>query len=180
MPRSVEKLLAVAICATFVVSLLGLLPLSAQLDIYRNRDNYKAEKFVVTKAVYHEASDQQTDIETYWWLTGTVAGQKERLVPFVPEKPQSADDLLKQYPIGSTLDVFFNPALDRKLIQSTSLRVQIATPNYWEEQRWRLIRLAILVFVPPPVAIALYCAVRFANSRSASPRPIPTKMESST
>ena len=136
-----------------------------RFNIYRNREAYKPETFLVSGAEYrrgHKGGDS-------WWLTGTVASREERFVPRMRGAPsdRSAKDLIARYPKGTTIEVLYNPDATEILVQGESLRVLAATPDFWQQEARLRHRLGLRVLVPVPLALTIYLAVRYVNRRDA-------------
>ncbi|HOW66357.1 MAG TPA: hypothetical protein P5186_24870 [Candidatus Paceibacterota bacterium] len=142
-----------------------------RINIYRNREAYKPETFLVSGAEYSHG-DEGGDS---WWLTGTVAAREERFVPRLRggSLPRSANDLLERYPKDTRIEVLYNPNVTETLVQGEFLRVLSAIPDYWQEEARLRYRLGVRVLVPVPLTLVVYLAVRFVNRRHAKLHPQP-------
>ena len=136
-----------------------------RVNIYRDREKYRPETYLVTGAEF--SHDDETG--NSWWLTGTVAGREERFIPRLhgPPWPKSSGDLLALYPKGSKVEVFYNQDATETIMQNETLRVLTATPDFWQREAALRHRLALRVLVPVPVALVIYLIVRYLNRRHA-------------
>jgi len=136
-----------------------------RVNIYRNREAYKPETFIVSGAEHHRG-DEGGDS---WWLTGTVMSREERLTPRLrgAAVPRSAEDLIARYPRGTRIEVLYNPDATETIIQDESLRVLEATPDFWQQEARLRHRLGLRVLVPVPLTLAIYLSVRYVNRRHA-------------
>lgn len=161
--KSVRIIAGVAVCFAFVFSWLFAFTLFNRLYIYFNRDQYKVESFEVADAVYLPNRSRE-GIRSYW-LTGTVAGHRERLLPEFPPtfKPTRAEDLLTLFPRGSTIPVLYHPGASETIVQGETLRVFHFTPGFWPREDRLRIKLICWVLLPVPLALALY---RYLNKRA--------------
>lgn len=136
-----------------------------RVNIYRNREAYKPENFIVSGAEYHR-DDESGDS---WWLSGTVASREERFTPRLrgAPLPRSAENVVARYPKGTRIEVLYNPDAAETIVQGESLRVLAATPDFWQEEARLRHRLGLRVLVPVPLTLAVYLAVRYVNRRHA-------------
>jgi hypothetical protein len=136
-----------------------------RLTLLRDHDQYKPETFVVTGAVFDPGGFENTS-STYW-LNGIVAGSLERFIPNphgLPA-PRDADELERRYPKGTKINVLYNSAAERTIVQDETLRVKEATPDFWDREASRRLTLGILVFFPVPLTLCVYLLVRYINRR---------------
>ena len=77
------------------------------------------------------------------------------------------------YPKGTKIEVIYNPNATDMLVQGESLRVLVASSNFWQEEARLRRRLGLRVLVPVPLALAIYLTVRYANRRHARLHPQP-------
>ena len=165
MRKIIQSLCGFAVLAAIFFSWLWTLSFVNRVNIYRNREAYKPETFLVSGAEYHRG-DEGGDS---WWLTGTVASHEERFVPRLrgAPLPGSTGELIARYPKGTKIQVLYNPDATETLIQGESLRVLAATPDFWQEEARLRHRLGLRVLVPVPLTLAVYLAVRYFNRRHA-------------
>lgn len=171
MRRVIQRLAGFAVVAALFYSWLFTLSFVNRVTLYLNRESYRPETFLVTGAEYH-AGDEGGDS---WWLNGMVAGQEERLVPRRRSMthPHSAAELLVRFPKGTRLDVLYNPKATSMLVQDESLRVVLASPDFWPEEERLRIKLGVRVLLPVPLALAVYVTVRWINRRHARQQTLP-------
>lgn len=164
MRKIIQSLCGFAVLAAIFFSWLWTLSFVNRVNIYRNREAYKPETFLVSGAEY--SRDEGGDS---WWLTGTVTSREERFVPRLrcAPLPRSAKDLIIRYPKGTKIEVLYNPDATETLVQGESLRVLSATPDFWQEEAKLRYRLGLRVLVPVPLMLAVYLAVRHVNRRHA-------------
>ena len=100
-------------------------------------------------------------------LTGTIAGRNERLQPSFPRgtEPRSQADLLRAYPLGTEIDVIYNPDVPDVVFNGESPRVIQAGLNFLDEEPRRFRSAAFKTFIPLPLAIIFFFAVRQSNKR---------------
>ena len=163
--KIIQSLCGFAVLAAIFFSWLWTLSFVNRVNIYRNREAYKPETFLVSGAEYHRG-DEGGDS---WWLTGKVASREERFVPRLRDapSPRSAKDLTARYAKGTKIEVLYNPEATETLVQGESLRVLAATTDFWEEEARLRYRLGLRVLVPVPLALAVYLVVRYVNRRHA-------------
>jgi hypothetical protein len=161
--KIIQTLCGFAVLAAMFFSWLWTLSFVNRVNIYRNREAYKPETFMVSGAEYHRG-DEGGDS---WWLTGTVTSREERFIPRLlgAPLPRSAEDLIARYPKGTRIEVLYNPEATETIVQGESLRVLAATPDFWQEEARLRYRLGLRVLVPVPLALAVYLAVRYVNRR---------------
>jgi len=165
MRKVIQFLCGLAVFVAFLFSWLWTLTFVNRVAIYRDREKYRPETYLVSRAEYYR-DDEDGDS---WWLMGTIASREERFVPRLGNTPlpRSAEDLLARYPIGTKIDVLYNPDATETLIQGESLRVLAAAPDFWQREARHRHRLGLRVLVPVPVALAIYLTVRYVNRRHA-------------
>ena len=142
MRKTIQVVCGLSVVVAFVFSSLSALSFVNRLTIWRDLDQYKPESFIVTGAEYHaDAGVPDEGGDVTYWLDGIVAGTPERLIPNRNGSPQprNADDLERQYPKGTKINVLYNPTAERTIVQDETLRVKEAIPDFWDrEARLRL------------------------------------------
>ncbi len=155
----------VAVWLALGFSWLFVLSLWNRITILRDKDNYRSEAFIVRDAVY--LPNDGDELADSYWLLGMVANRQERLVPKrrgLPP-PTSAAELLQRYPKGTVVPVYYNPRATTTIVQGETLRVIEAHGDFWNQEAKLLRKLARLVLIPFPAAIAVYVTIRFFNRR---------------
>jgi len=162
-PRVPEKLCIVGLVGAFFFSGIWAFPYYNRVTIHRDREKYQSQSFIVRNPVYVN----DTENGDSYWLEGWVNGQEERLIPNrrIRSAPRSSTELKNRYPQGTTIPVLYNPEGSKTFVQRESTRVMEATPDFWEQEAARRTRLACDVFLPVPLALALYLGVRFVGRR---------------
>jgi hypothetical protein len=165
--RAARFISGVALIVAAFYSSLFSFTYSNRLRIQHNRDQYRPEVFEVRDAVYHPRSGE--DSESYWFK-GLVAGNEERFIPDFAEgfDVESREDLLSLYPVGTKINVLYNPDETETIIQDETLRVLHDFPGFWEKEDRLRGRLARIVLVPVPVTLCFYLMLRFLHRRALS------------
>lgn len=90
--------------------------------IYSARHEYDSREFVVTGAHYSKGSH---DDSPSFWLEGTVDGQNERFISsrLRQLRPESTGEILAEYPVGTVIEVEYNPRFGTTIYQNETLRV---------------------------------------------------------
>jgi hypothetical protein len=160
----IQLLCGLAVVAALFYSWLWTLTFVNRVMIYRNREHYRPATFIVTGATYNVGEEGGDS----WWLSGTVDGREERLMPVFErgKRPRSAGDLLARNPKGSTVEILYNPDATETLMQGETLRAIEMRPDFWEREAVLRHRLGVRVLVPVPVTLAIYLTVRFKNRRA--------------
>jgi 4-amino-4-deoxy-L-arabinose transferase-like glycosyltransferase len=163
MRRVIQFICGFAVIAAIFYSWLWTLTFVNRVNIYRDREHYQPAVFIVEEATYSHG-DEGGDS---WWLTGTVNGREERLVPRFERgaRPANAVDLLARNPKGSKVDIYYNSNATEMIVQGETLRAIEMTPDFWQKEKALRNRLGARVLVPVPVTLALYLVVRFMNRR---------------
>jgi hypothetical protein len=127
--------------------------------LYISSAGYHQVSFQVTDATYDASSDS---LATYW-LTGTVEGREERLIPPLEFKAEvnSSEDLLRIFPRGKKLPAMYNSSMPGLLFQGESLRLRYDNGKFWESEVQAGSWLFKLVFFPVLPAIILNTFLRF-------------------
>lgn len=165
--RAARFISGVALIAAVFYSSLFSFTYSNRLRIQHNRDQYRHEVFEVRDAVYHPRSGE--DSESYWFK-GLVAGNQERFIPDFAEgfDVESREDLLSLYPVGSKINVFYNPNETGTIIQDETLRVLHYFPGFWEKEERLRSQLFRIVVIPVPLALCFYLVLRVLHRRALS------------
>jgi hypothetical protein len=108
---------------------------------------------------------------TDYSLTGTIAGRDEYLRPSFPRgtEPRNRADLLRAYPLGTEVNVIYNPDLPDLVFHGESARVIQAGLNSLDEAPGRFRSAALKTFLPLPLSIIFRFAVRHANQQHQNP-----------
>jgi hypothetical protein len=127
--------------------------------LYITSEGYHQVSFQVTDATYDANSD---GLATYW-LTGTVEGREERLIPPLKSKTEvnSSEDLLRIFPKGKYLPAMYNPSMPGLLLQGESLRLRYDNGKFWESEVKGGSWVLKLGFLPVLPAIILNTFLRF-------------------
>jgi hypothetical protein len=130
-----------------------------RIVLYISSEDYHQVSFQVTDATYDASSD---NLATYW-LTGTVEGREERLIPPLESKAEvnSSEDLLRIFPRGKNLPAMYNSSMPDRLLQGESLRLRYDNGKFWESEVKGGSWLLKLVFFPVLLAIILNTFLRF-------------------
>lgn len=148
-------------------SLLFSFTYSNRLRIHFHRDQYQHQVFEVRDAVYHPRNGE---VSESYWFNGQVAGRQERFIPDFAEgfDVESREDLLFLYPVGTRIDVLYNPNETETIIQNETLRVLHDFPGFWEKEDLLRGRLFRVVVIPVPVALCFYLVFRLLHQRARS------------
>jgi hypothetical protein len=130
-----------------------------RLVIYVSASSYHPVSFKVTDAVYNANSDSLAS----YWLTGTVQGREERLIPPLESEAEvnSSEDILKFFPKGTDLPAMYNPAMSGILFQGESLRLRYDNGKFWENEVKGGSWVLKMAFIPIITAIVLNKLLRF-------------------
>lgn len=127
--------------------------------LYISSTGYHQVSFQVTDATYDTSSDSLVA----YWLTGTVEGREERLIPPLESNAEvnSSEDLLRIFPRGKNLPAMYNSSMPGLFLQGESLRLRYDNGKFWESEvqsgSW-LLKLALFPVLP---AIILNTFLRF-------------------
>jgi hypothetical protein len=127
-----------------------------RLTIQQHKASYREETFLVTDASF------TGDEGTYYSLAGTIKGREERMQPFFPRgsEPRNRTDLLRAYPVGTKIDVIYNPDVPDIVFNGESARVIQAGLSYLDEEPRRFRSAALETFLPIPLALVFFFTVR--------------------
>src|SRR5262245_37235036 len=132
----------VSIPFALVATLIHGMTLWNRLVIRQHKADYREEKFLVTGAYF--SSDEGTDYS----LSGTIKGREERLRPEFPpgDGPRNRAALLQAYPLGTQIDVIYNPEVPDRVFHGESARVIHAGLSYLDEEHGRFRSAALKTF----------------------------------
>lgn len=161
--RVLQSLCGLSVLGAFFFSWLWAFSFWNRITIYRNREHYQSQSFIVVDAVY----SRDGEMGDSYWLEGTVNEQPERLIPhrLSAAAVKTTDDLLRRYPKGTNIPVLYNSNATKTLVQSESLRVMEATHDFWEKEARLRLRFALYIFLPVPLTLSLYLWMRYTNRR---------------
>ena len=123
--------------------------------ILSHASGYRRATFRINELVYDSGD---SDSPTVWWAQGTIDGSGREafdLRGYLNHRPQDQEDLDSQFVPGQELGVYYNPALPRDLMQGETLRVRPALSTIQQQEKPRLIFLALGVVLPVAIAISL-------------------------
>ncbi|NJK68634.1 MAG: hypothetical protein HC941_20795 [Microcoleus sp. SU_5_3] len=158
-PQFIDKLSRKAMQFAMFWAFLWMPSSCNRLVMYVSASSYHPVSFKVTDAVYNASSDSLAS----YWLTGTVEGREERLIPHLSSGAEvnSSEDILKFFPKGTDLPAIYNPAIPGMFFQGESLRLRYDNGKFWESEVKTGSWVLKMAFIPIVTAIALNKILRF-------------------
>ena len=122
-----------------------------------NKNGYQNELFIVTK-LCHDFDDNDFD----YFAIGIVNGNRESfsLNRCFSSNPRTYEQLNELMPLGTEIDVLYNPSLSKAHIQGETLRVLKAEPNYFQDRKNDLYNMIVIGYGPIVIWLVLLLILR--------------------
>ncbi len=151
-PKSnfLKNLLIILAVLAFGWSLVLSMPVFNQYKKVLNQEDYQKAIFKVISVHYDPGRvSKAISTSSTWFARGLIRGKEERfsLVAYV-KQPHSESELMRLVPIGSEIDVWYNPEQPNAIIAGETLRVLIFNENTFTDTHKYFKGLLLVAYGP--------------------------------
>lgn len=119
----------VLVIATFVWAMINFIEVAGSVIVLWHRDKYQESSFVISKV--HYSNDDEAGLT--WGFIGRLSGSEEEYRMYAPRLADAEalghQKLMKMYPPGMQIKVWYNPEVTTTLFQHRTLHIIPYTPD---------------------------------------------------